>query len=117
MATQMVRMMAKEIAGTFYESFQRSMRFRAEWPSQRDFVAKSWPHFVDLARGALAAVLAQENVPEHRKRAIMDDLIEDHNRQVDNPRALDVIQATLDPREREDVKMIDTNPQMPGVSG
>lgn len=116
MTTQMVRMMAKEIAGAFYEGNQRTLRFRRQWPSQDDFVAKSWMHFVDLGRGALAAMLAQENVPPHRKQAIMDELIEDHERQANNPRAMDVIQATLDPREREDVRMIDSTP-LPGVSG
>lgn len=117
MTTQMVRMMAKEVAGAFYEGHQRTLRFRRQWPVQGDFVAKSWPHFVDIARGALAAMLAQENVPEHRKQAIMDELIEDHNRQLNNPRAMDVIQATLDPREREDIRHVDQTPQLPGVSG
>lgn len=117
MTAQMVRMMAKEVAGAFYEGHQRTLRFRRQWPDQREFVSRSWPHFVDIARGALAAMLSQENVPEHRKQAIMDELLEDHNRQVNNPRAVDVIQATLDPREREDIKHIDQTPQLPGVSG
>lgn len=117
MTTQMVRMMAKEIAGEFYEGHQRTLRFRRQWPDQREFVAKCWKHFVDLARGALAAMLAREDTPEHHKQAILAELIEDHERQVDNPRAMDVIQATLDPREREDIRHIDQTPQLPGVSG
>lgn len=116
MTTQLVRTQAKEIAGQFYEQEQRSLRFRAQWPDARAYVAANWVHFVDLARGSLAALLARPDYPEHLKEAITRDLLEEHERQ-QSPHARTVMQATLDPVEKEERRFIDESHNLPSVSG
>ncbi len=116
MTTQLVRKMAKDLAGTFYEQEQRTLRFRRQWPRVQDYIAKSWPHFVDLARETLSAMLARPDYPEHLKEAIMRDLLEDHER-AQSPHAVTVMQATLDHVEKEERKYLDEAHHLPGVSG
>lgn len=103
-------MQAKEIAGAYYEG-NRSERFRRENPSQYAYEARYWPHFVDLAIQSLVAVLKQPNVTKKVKDGIMAALIEQAEKSK-SASALLVPQATLDPVEKEDRRLIDDNPQL-----
>lgn len=111
MTTQLIRMMAKEIAGAFYEGHQRSLRFRLENPDQDQFVANHWPHYVQPAKSALVELMVRPDTPQHQKDAIEDELIEHFNRS-QSPGAKEVLQVDLSPREREDIKHVDNNPQL-----
>lgn len=111
MTTRMVRHMAREIAGAYYDDPTRTTRFRIENPNQDIYVNKMWPHFTDLAVRALAAMLTLPGYPEHLKETITDELIE-QNRRAHSPGARYVAQADLIPHEKEDRKLIDDNPQL-----
>lgn len=120
MTVRLIRMMAKDFAGEFYEQNQRSLRFRRQWPDQDQYAAKNWPHFVDIARGALAALLARPDYPQHLKDAIYADMLEDNDRQRNSPQAKDVIQAEfdfVDKHEKNKLSDNDTQVSLPGVSG
>lgn len=104
MTTQLIRMQAKEMAGIFYEQNQRTLRFRRQWPVQKDFVDTQWPHYVQIAKAALVHLMIAEDTPQHQKDAIEEELIADGLRSAHDPRARDILQATLQPREREDVR-------------
>jgi hypothetical protein len=112
--SQLIRMQAKEIAGIFYDENQRSMRFRVENPDQDAYVAANWPHFVDVGISALTMVLKDEATPEHQKQVIYDELC-DHWERSQRPSAREVMQATLQPREREDVRHVDASPGLRSV--
>lgn len=114
MTTQLIRMMAKEVAGAFYEGHQRSLRFRVENPDQDAFVAQHWPHYVDEAKKALVQLMTQENTPQHQKDAIAEELIE-HFERSQGPGAREVLQVSSAPREREDIKHVDNSPQLRSV--
>lgn len=111
MTSQLIRLQAKEMAGQFYEGNQRSLRFRVDNPDQDDYVAKHWQHFVDVGVQCLTALLAQQDTPEHQKMVIYEELLA-HWEQSQRPNAHQVLQATLQPRDRDDVKHIDNNPQL-----
>lgn len=111
MTSQLIRMQAKEMAGQFYEGNQRSLRFRVENPDQDDYVAKHWQHFVDVGIQCLTALLGQNDVPQHQKDVIYEELVE-HWAKSQSPNAREVLQVTLHPREREDVRHVDSNPQL-----
>ena len=111
MTTQLIRMMAKEIAGAFYDGHQRSLRFRTENPDQDTFVSQHWPHYVQAAKGALTDLLVRPDTPQHQKDAIEAELIEDFNRS-QGSNAREVLQVDLSPREREDIRHVDNNPQL-----
>lgn len=111
MTTQMIRMMAKEVAGAFYEGHQRSIRFRVENPDQDAFVAQHWPHYVQAAKGALTELMLRPDTPQHQKDAIEDELIE-HFQRSQSGSARDVLQVDLSPREREDVRHVDETPEL-----
>jgi hypothetical protein len=115
MTTQLIRMMAKEIAGAFYEGHQRSLRFRVDNPDQDQFVADHWEHYVQPAKGALVELMLQPNTPQNQKDAIEEELIE-HFKRSQSPHAREVLQVDLSPREREDIKHVDNNPQLVKVS-
>jgi hypothetical protein len=114
MTSQLIRLQAKEMAGQFYEGNQRSLRFRQENPDQDAYVAKHWPHFVDVGIQCLTALLGQHDVPQHQKDVIYDEITEHWNKS-QGPGAREVLQATLQPREREDVRHVDANPQLARV--
>lgn len=117
MTERTVRMTAKEFAGKFYEENQRSLRFRRTWPSQDDYVARNWPHFHDIAVQALGAMLHQPGVPEHRKQAIYEALVENARRAAEHPNPISPIQAVFDYDDRAEKRSLDENPQLPGVVG
>ncbi len=110
MTTQLIRMQAKEMAGCFYEQAQRTLRFRIQWPEQKAYVETQWPHFVQVAKAALVHLMVAEDTPQHQKDAIEEELIEDGMRSASDPRARDILQATLHPRERDDIKHAETAP-------
>lgn len=111
MTTQLIRMMAKEIAGAFYDGHQRSLRFRVENPDQDKFVAQHWPHYVQAAKGALTELMTRPDTPQHQKDAIEDELIE-HFTRSQNGQAREVLQVDLNPREREDIRHVDATPEL-----
>lgn len=114
MSTQQIRMTAKELAGIFYDGHQRSLRFRIENPDQDEYVNSAWPHFVDEAKKALTFLMMRPDTPQHMKDAIEEELIEHYTRsQTGNAR--EVLQVTSQPREREDIKHVDNNPQLRSV--
>lgn len=117
MTERTVRMLAKEFAGKFYEEGQRSLRFRRTWPDQDAYVAQNWPHFVDISVQSLGALLHQPGVPEHRKQAIYEALIEHARREAESPNALTPIQAVFDYDDKAERRSLDSNPQLPGVQG
>jgi hypothetical protein len=116
LTTQLIRLQAKEIAGAEYDKLRvlGSDRFARENPDQKRYVAEHWPHFVDAARASLTYYMTLATTPEHEKEAIMEALVE-HTEQSEGPRAVEVLQYTFQPREREDVRMIDENLQLPSV--
>ena len=67
---------AKEFAGTFYEH-NRSDKFRATWPDQRDYVRQNWKHFVVHVRAVYADMLTRNDVPQEQKDRIYDALLHD----------------------------------------
>lgn len=109
MTTQLVRSMAKDFAGAFYEQEQRTLRFRRENSDVQSYIATNWVHFVDVARAALAALLARPDYPEHLKEAISKDLIEDNERAMSNPQAQEVMQASLDHVEKDERRSLDSD--------
>lgn len=114
MTSQLIRMQAKEIAGIFYDENQRSLRFRVENPDQDAYVAANWPHFVDIGIANLTMLLNDHSTPQHQKDVIYEELCE-HWERSQRPSAREVLQATLQPREREDVRHVDENMQLPSV--
>lgn len=114
MSTQQIRMTAKELAGIFYDHHQRSLRFRVENPDQDRFVNEHWPHFVDEAKKALVFLMTRPDTPQHMKDAISEELIE-HFERSQGGNARDVLQVTSQPREREDIRHVDNNPQLRSV--
>lgn len=114
MTTQLIRMMAKEVAGAFYDGHQRSLRFRIENPDQDKFVAQHWPHYVQEGKKALVDLMMRADTPQHMKDAIAEELIE-HFQRSQTANAREVLQVTSDPREREDIRHVDENPQLRSV--
>lgn len=114
MTSQLIRLQAKEMAGIFYEGHQRSLRFRVENPDQDEYVAGHWPHFVDVAVQCLTAVLADQSTPQHQKDVIYQEICA-HWEKSQSPNAREVLQATLQPREREDVRHVDASPELRSV--
>lgn len=116
MTTQLIRMMAKEIAGEVYDGqhFPLSERFRVENPDQRVFVAYHWPHYVNEAKSRMIKMLAHPAVTQNEKDVILEELIE-HAERSESPHAKQLLQVSLQPREREDIKHVDNNPELRSV--
>lgn len=66
---------AKELAGCFYDN-DRSATFRATWPSQDDYVAAKWHHFIAPVREGYAELLGLPNVPEDQKELMYEALVD-----------------------------------------
>jgi hypothetical protein len=109
-----IRMLAKQMAGAFYEG-SRSGRFREgedlvdvffvkqtgigpvecskkvplreAFPNAKAYVEGYWPHWYDAARLALVNMLAAPDgrITPHMKDGIADALIEDREKQLKNP--------------------------------
>lgn len=117
MTERTIRHLAREYAGMFYEQAagdlfgsapadrERSRRFRATFPTLRDYMrgiehlpdgstrrgTPGWLYFVDMARARLAQMLGDPNVKEHLKPAIMAALLEEHRRST-GPQAVSLLQ-------------------------
>lgn len=72
----LIRHTAKELAGAFYDE-NRSPRFRAAFPSQRQYVKTQWPYFVPAARESLATALTNGFLSEYLRDQIYEGLTED----------------------------------------
>ncbi len=119
MTERTVRMLAKEFAGKFYEESQRSLRFRQTWPDQQVYVNKNWPHFVDISVQALGAMLHQPGIPEHRKEAIYDALVEQSQKEARSTNVLTPIQAVFDYDDKHEKRKLgeSTPDKLPSVAG
>lgn len=114
MTTQLIRYTAKQIAGKFFESHERSLRFRVTFPDQDAYVAGHWPHHVQQAKKHLIEVMLAHDTPQNQKDLINDDLVEDFERS-QGGHAREVLQVTSDAREREDIKHVDATPELRSV--
>lgn len=69
-AADLVRMLcndAKEFAGQFYD-MNRSVKFRANWPVQDNFVDSNWKTFVEAVRALYAERLGDPKTPPEDAR-------------------------------------------------
>jgi len=114
MTTQLIRYTAKQIAGKFFESHERSLRFRITFPDQDAYVAGHWIHHVQEAKKRLVEVMLAHDTPQHQKDMIAEDMIEDFARS-ESGNAREVLQVTSDSREREDIKHVDESPELRSV--
>lgn len=118
MTHRLIRHMAKEIAGKYFEEETRTERFRKELGNsdrqQLAYVNGHWPHFIDLAKEALGRLLNQPTYPQYLKDTIHEALVDDFSRG-QNANAMEVIQAKLDKPEKEDRRFIDENLHRPTV--
>src|ERR1035437_3421940 len=94
MTEQTIRIMAKELAGIFYEE-NRTPGFRKAFPTFKHYIRGQWVqpdgqmkvyrpgwlHHVALARKVLAAQLGRKDLHINLKNAIFTALIEDRDRQ------------------------------------
>jgi hypothetical protein len=68
-AMELIRMLcndAKQLAGQFH-GWNRSDKFRANWPNEYVFADANWRHFMEAARAYYAHLLGEKNVPENDK--------------------------------------------------
>lgn len=104
MTVQMVRMLAKELAGAEFETNGHTDRYRKFWGNARTFIDRSWPAYIEDARNILVGMLVRPDVPEHQKQVIHKNLVEDHRRSMDAKSAKPGI-GTLKLRPDEPGKM------------
>lgn len=80
MTVMMIRVLAKDMAGDFWEQ-NHSERFRTVWGNDvKRFIDRNWPTYVEEARSVLAGMLARKDVPESQKVSIHAALVEDRRR-------------------------------------
>lgn len=79
MSVMLFRKLAKDMAGAFYEE-NRSPRFRKLWPDQRQFIARSWPGFLDQAEATLIQMLNDPSTPQYTKDEIYEAILEQRKR-------------------------------------
>lgn len=82
---------AKELAGQFFEK-NRTVKFRATWRSDRQFVDACWPRFVQAVRAAYADLLKQDRVNQNDKDAMFRALIADVAEGSQSPHATEPLQ-------------------------
>lgn len=94
MTVRLVRNLAKELAGQFYEENKRSDRFREAFPTVKDYLRGTrhkpdgvvvkrdpgWFHFINAAKGILATSLNDKAMSVHEKEHIAEQLIENAQR-------------------------------------
>lgn len=91
MTTKLVRDVAKELAGAFYDNndvfrdgrMERSTLFRVKAGSQREFVHTYWKDFVPLARSILGKMLNEPGRSEADKELIYDSLLRERGAMTD----------------------------------
>ena len=95
MTERTIRLMAKELAGKFYED-NRSVGFRRTFPTLKSYMRgqwhqvdgqivinkPGWMYHIDLARKVLANMLSKPNVTEVMKQRIYEALLEEHDKAV-----------------------------------
>lgn len=59
------------------------MPFKKAYPTPHAYALAYWPVFYDAARKSLANMLGMEHVHEHMKKAIMDALVEDREKDLE----------------------------------
>lgn len=89
MTTQMIQHLCKEMAGELYEENKRTVRFRMLWPDVRQFVSRTWPVHIPVARAILTDMLRRKDseVSPHLKEQIFETLVEDRKRSAGKPSA------------------------------
>lgn len=68
-AMELIRILCQSawnLAGEFHE-WDRSPKFRANWPSAEAFAYANWRHFIEAAREVIASKLGDPNVDEYTK--------------------------------------------------
>jgi len=106
MTERTIRMMAKELAGVFYED-NRSIKFRRTFPTLKAYMRgqwhqpdgqiiinkPGWMYHIDMARKLLGGMLSQPDakVSPLMKERIYEALLEEHSRATD-PQAKKVLQ-------------------------
>ena len=106
MTERTIRIMAKELAGAFYED-NRSEKFRKTFPTLKSYMRgqwhqsngdivlnkPGWMYHVDLARKLLARMLSEPDtrVSPNVKERIYEALLEEHSRAT-APQAKQVLQ-------------------------
>src|ERR1035437_3052711 len=106
MTERTIRMMAKEMAGVFYED-NRSQQFRMAFPTLQSYMRgqwhqpdgqiiinkPGWMYHIDLARKLMGAILSQPDskVSPIMKERIYEALLDEHSRAT-APQAKKVLQ-------------------------
>lgn len=83
MTHKMVKKLAKELAGAFFDNMdvfgdgrvERSMIFRAECKDQAAFIRRYWTDFVKPARKILAHMLQEPGRSDYDRNLIYDALL------------------------------------------
>lgn len=73
---KLIKSVAIEMAGSFYEDAARDNEFYRIWPNQKEFIRKQWGTFVRAARTSLAQML-KGSYPESTKETIFEALLDD----------------------------------------
>lgn len=73
----MMKKVAQELAGEWYETQARDNEIFKICPDQKLFIHKCWGHFLPLARVCLVKSLNSMTLPESAKEDIMEALILD----------------------------------------
>lgn len=71
---KLVRSVAREFAGAFYDGAARDNTFYKMYPSEKFFVDYEWGRFVPHARQIMAQMLAREDIGLHEKDEIEEAL-------------------------------------------
>ncbi len=118
MTVRLIRQTAKEMAGAFYEQNERTEKvFRRAFPTVKDYlrgtrhrpdgtimqVDPGWSHFVAAAKGILATSLRDNNMSDHEKNRIYEQLCEEAARG-SRRNARRVLQTNLEKREDNPMK-------------
>lgn len=78
---EMIKKVAQELAGAYYEENMRDNHLydvvKSKGVTQKRFIAKTWGHFIPLARTTLIKLLNSPTLPELAKEDIMDAVILD----------------------------------------
>lgn len=94
MTSKLVKNLARELAGAFYENndvfrdgrMERSTLFRIKARSQGEFIRTYWKDFVVLARQTLGSMLNDPGRSQGDKDAIYDTLLQDRGAMTDEQR-------------------------------
>lgn len=74
-AHELIAATAKEFAGAFYEELALDDAFFSFYPSQKKFIRREWPRFVEAARLQLSKMLGMSHISEFQKEQIFDALL------------------------------------------